>query len=72
MKPRSSSPHMDSECGNPHVRRLPILFYPIAAYISVLQGGDIYMVSSLIAMAKEALQKYPEQSFAQKFGLCNR
>ena len=21
---------------------------------------------------KEALQKYPEQSFAQKFGLCNR
>ena len=23
-------------------------------------------------LAKEALQKYPEQSFAQKFGLCNR
>ena len=22
--------------------------------------------------SKEALQKYPEQSFAQKFGLCNR
>lgn len=22
--------------------------------------------------AEEALQKYPEQSFAQKFGLCNR
>ena len=24
------------------------------------------------ARPKEALQKYPEQSFAQKFGLCNR
>lgn len=23
-------------------------------------------------LSKEALQKYPEQSFAQKFGLCNR
>ena len=24
------------------------------------------------AYVKEALQKYPEQSFAQKFSLCNR
>ena len=27
---------------------------------------------SLNRMLKEALQKYPEQSFAQKFSLCNR
>ena len=25
-----------------------------------------------VVQTKEALQKYPEQSFAQKFGLCNR
>ena len=25
-----------------------------------------------VSLLTEALQKYPEQSFAQKFGLCNR
>ena len=28
--------------------------------------------SANFSMFKEALQKYPEQSFAQKFSLCNR
>ena len=27
---------------------------------------------SAVLLSKEALQKYPEQSFAQKFSLCNR
>ena len=29
-------------------------------------------VLKVAAETEEALQKYPEQSFAQKFGLCNR
>ena len=30
------------------------------------------MLKQLDICLKEALQKYPEQSFAQKFSLCNR
>ena len=29
-------------------------------------------VGRIFESSKEALQKYPEQSFAQKFSLCNR
>ena len=54
------------------------------AYGSTLQKADPTIKDSWEAFAedimaygnymslKEALQKYPEQSFAQKFGLCNR
>ena len=41
-----------------------------------MNGGSVCINKSLGIYlptdVKEALQKYPEQSFAQKFGLCNR
>ena len=47
----------------------------IGAILKPLGRNDYKAISThfdATPSSKEALQKYPEQSFAQKFGLCNR
>ena len=37
-----------------------------------IKAGETVQQGRPYTRLEEALQKYPEQSFAQKFGLCNR